>query len=142
VSVRLNPLDGSLTFLPPVGPRGADGRRGPQGSTGCKGEQGGRGEKGERGEPGERGQTGKAGERGPVGLLTGTCPPANDMGERDSVYIDVCNWTLFHKSSSGWGKGVSLIGPPGKDGLNGRDGIDGLDGMCSCECCTQSSGDE
>ena len=59
-------------------------------------------------------------------LLTGAGSPDNTLGDEGDVYLDTDTTTLFGpKSASGWGDGVSLIGPQGEQGLAGPAGAKG-----------------
>ena len=62
-------------------------------------------------------------------LLTGAGSPDNTLGDEGDVYLDTDTTTLFGpKSASGWGDGVSLIGPQGEQGLAGPIGPQGPQG--------------
>lgn len=129
--LRLNPITGTLSFVPdyaPPGPQGEPGEPGEPGYDGAQGPQGLRGLKGPKGDKGDKGATGSNGKDG-VGILSGTTPPNLHAGEVGSFYIDYQNWLIYGpKSPDGWPAGVSLIGPQGEAGADGYDGYDGPPG--------------
>ena len=112
----------------PAGPTGAAGAAGPVGAQGLPGNAGKTGHAGTRGPQGPIGPVGPTGAIGPSGatgvtgtagasLLHGSGAPTKAIGNIGDSYIDITTDLLYGpKTSSGWGTGVSLIGPPGPAG--------------------------
>ncbi len=69
-----------------------------------------------RGKRGHRGKPGKT-------ILNGNGPPPIQLGSHNDFYIDTYNHVLYGpKTSSGWGSGISLLGPIGPQGPQGIPG--------------------
>ena len=107
-------LGGNTIFIPtsigptgPQGPTGSQGATGPQGPTGPQGSTGSQGPIGPIGPQGVNGNT----------VLSGIGAPTSILGNVGDYYLNTSNHLLFGpKSASGWGSGVSLIGPTGSSG--------------------------
>jgi hypothetical protein len=115
-----------------VGPQGIQGEQGPQG---IQGEPGLQGETGPQGEPGQQGAQGIQGEPGMNGtdgrtILHGTENPETGMGSVGDFYFNTATQSLFGpKTESGWGEGISMVGPQGIQGEQGSQGIQGEPGI-------------
>jgi uncharacterized protein (TIGR02145 family) len=95
------------------GPAGPQGPQGPQGPIGPAGPQGLKGDTGARGPVGPTGPQGIAGANGKT-ILNGTTRPASALGTVGDFYINTATDSLYGpKTASGWGTGISLIGPKG-----------------------------
>ena len=56
-------------------------------------------------------------------ILNGTAAPSSDTGAEGDFFLDTTNSMLYGpKTTSGWGSGVSLIGPTGATGEKGDTG--------------------
>jgi hypothetical protein len=131
------------------GTNGTDGAKGDQGLQGIQGIQGIKGDTGSQGIQGLIGETGPAGAQGiqgvqgtqgvqgiqglqgevGVSILHGNTDPTSE-GRIDDFYINITTDTLFGpKTITGWGTGVSLIGPQGEQGIQGIQGITGAQGL-------------
>lgn len=128
---RLNPITGSLSFVPeyaPPGPPGEPGEVGEPGLDGAPGPAGPAGRQGPKGEKGDKGDKGIDGKDG-VGLLYGITPPSPFLGVPGSFYIDHTHWVIYGpKGHDLWPPGVSMIGPQGVPGEPGLDGLNGCQG--------------
>jgi hypothetical protein len=102
------------TWISLVGPQGPIGQTGPQGQAGPTGLQG------PQGLPGLDGKT----------ILSGAVNPTAVIGSFGDFYINTSDNTLFGpKTTTGWGLGISLVGPQGPPGLDGTTGLNGQDGL-------------
>jgi hypothetical protein len=62
-------------------------------------------------------------------ILNGTAPPSSEIGAEGDFFLDTTNSVLYGpKTSSGWGSGISLIGPQGETGATGAKGDKGSTG--------------
>lgn len=62
-------------------------------------------------------------------ILNGTAAPSSDTGAEGDFFLDTTNSMLYGpKTTSGWGSGVSLIGPTGATGEKGDTGATGPQG--------------
>lgn len=62
-------------------------------------------------------------------ILNGTAAPSSDAGAEGDFFLDTTNSALYGpKTSSGWGEGVSLVGPQGETGNTGATGSQGEQG--------------
>ena len=62
-------------------------------------------------------------------ILNGTAAPSSDTGAEGDFFLDTTNSMLYGpKTTSGWGSGVSLIGPTGATGATGLTGATGAKG--------------
>ena len=62
-------------------------------------------------------------------IMNGTAAPSSDTGAEGDFFLDTTNSMLYGpKSASGWGNGVSLIGPTGATGDKGDTGATGPQG--------------
>lgn len=87
------------------------------------------------GAQGKSGTNGKNGTNGTNGtaVLSGSAAPAATSPaspQAGDFYIDTSSNEIYgpYSATSGWGTGVSLIGPAGANGTNGTNGTDGTDG--------------
>ena len=63
-------------------------------------------------------------------ILNGTAAPSSDTGAEGDFFLDTTNSMLYGpKTTSGWGSGVSLIGPTGATGEKGDTGDAGPQGV-------------
>ena len=93
-----------MLFAASCGKDGAVGPQGPQGPTGPTGPQG------------------PAGANGTV-IYSGGTVPSSTQGVPGDFYIDLSTGMFYGpKLSTGWGTGISLIGPAGPAGTNGTNG--------------------
>ena len=107
------------------GVQGIQGIQGPKGDRGDQGIQGLQGDQGPQGEKGDTGTTGPVGADG-TAVLNGTTAPTSDIGNVGDFYINTASHLLYGpKTSSGWGAGVSLVGPTGATGASGATGATG-----------------
>lgn len=133
VKTEIDPLGGDNFTLSSTNPLNAvpfalfaaSGTPGPQGPQGLKGDTGAPGPQGPIGPIGPQGIKGDTGVRGPIGpqgiagtngktILNGTTRPANSIGTVGDFYINTSSDSLYGpKTASGWGNGISLIGPKG-----------------------------
>ena len=75
-------------------------------------------------------------------LLNGTGTPANSVGKEGDFFLDTSTSTLYGpKTTSGWGNGVSLIGPTGVTGAKGDTGETGPQGPIGLTGATGAKGD-
>jgi len=59
-------------------------------------------------------------------LYGGTTVPAASYGSTGSFYLDLTNGTIYGpKTTTGWGSGLSLLGPAGAAGATGPKGVAG-----------------
>jgi virginiamycin B lyase len=70
---------------------------------------------GDDGAPGENGAPGVDGRT----ILSGSGPPASELGEDGDFYIDTEVWNVYGPKSGAWGEPTSLIGPVGEEGPHG-----------------------
>jgi hypothetical protein len=74
---------------------------------------------GPQGATGANGATGAAGVDGKT-ILNGTSNPLSGTGANDDFFLNTTTNTLFGpKTISGWGSGISLVGPQGIQGPQG-----------------------
>jgi hypothetical protein len=101
------------------------GEAGPQGPIGLTGPQG---PKGDIGEVGPQGDAGSSGLDGNTVLSSASAPLLTDGNEGD-FFVDTSTNKIFGpKTESGWGVGVSLVGPQGPKGDAGDLGPQGPQG--------------
>jgi hypothetical protein len=127
-----------------VGPQGPIGITGPQGSKGNTGDTGPAGEQGLQGPIGLTGPQGGKGDMGEVGpqgdagssgldgktVLSGASAPLLTDGNEGDFFVDTSTNKIFGpKTESGWGIGVSLVGPQGPKGDAGDVGPQGPIGV-------------
>ena len=74
---------------------------------------------------GTNGSDGNDGTNG-KNVLTGTGAPDAELGVEGDSYIDVENWKLYVKTSTGWEDKGTFKGANGADGTDGSDGEDGV----------------
>lgn len=104
---------------------GAQGPAGPSGPAGVAGPQGATGATGPAGPQGATGATGPAGANG-RSVLNGASNPTLAQGAEGDFFINTSTNVLFGpKTASGWGIGVSLVGPQGPQGPVGPQGPSG-----------------
>ena len=64
-------------------------------------------------------------------ILTGSGAPSNNLGKVDDIYLDISNWDVYKKSSSGWIKQGNIMGQQGIPGEQGPTGPAGKDELMS-----------
>ena len=63
-------------------------------------------------------------------ILSGTSAPSSSIGNAGDFYIHTTTSSLYGpKTASGWGAGVSLVGPRGEPGASGAAGPQGIQGI-------------
>jgi len=83
------------------------------------------GKDGAQGPAGPTGATGPTGPQGPPGtngtiIYSGTAVPTTAVGVVGDFYINLATGIFYGpKTASGWGTGISLVGPKGAAGTNG-----------------------
>ena len=95
-----------------------------KGDPGASGAPGAQGPAGQDGSNGAQGPQGVAGANG-SSFLTGTGSPANTLGNVGDTYLNLSNFNLFVKSSSGWVLKGSIQGSNGTNGVNGTNFLTG-----------------
>jgi hypothetical protein len=112
-----------MLFAASCGKDGAVGPQGPQGPTGPTGPQG------------------PAGANGTV-IYSGGTVPSSTQGVPGDFYIDLSTGMFYGpKLSTGWGTGISLIGPAGPAGTNGTNGTVIYSGTTTPPAATGNIGD-
>ena len=116
------------------GDQGIQGLKGDQGDQGLQGIQGLKGDQGIQGLKGDTGTTGSAGSDG-KSVLNGTVNPTATTGVLGDFYLRTDTNLLFGPKvaasggdPTGWGSGISLVGPKGDKGDQGIQGFQGLKG--------------
>jgi hypothetical protein len=82
-----------------------------------------KGDKGENGAQGPVGPVGPAGSDGTDGksMLNGTSDPLSTDGKTGDFFLNTTSNNLFGpKTESGWGAGISMVGPQGTAGIDGK----------------------